>query len=83
MVHLARFAGLDDDAGAHAQALADQVVVHRRGGQQRRDRDAVLADLAVRQDQDGVVGQHRLGGFLADPGDGLFHPVGAFGRRAR
>ena len=30
------------------------------------------ADLAVRQDQDGVVGQHRLGGFLADAVDAPF-----------
>ena len=37
-MHLARLAGLDDEAGLHAQALADQVVVHRRGRQQRRDR---------------------------------------------
>src|SRR5262249_18450783 len=28
-MHLARLAGLDDDSGAGAQALADQVMVHR------------------------------------------------------
>ena len=42
-MHLARLAGLDDQAGLHAQALADQVMMHRRGGQQRRDRNAVGA----------------------------------------
>ena len=44
MVHLARLAGLDDEPDRGAQALADQVVVHRRGREQRRDRDAVGAD---------------------------------------
>ena len=65
MVHLARLAGLDDEAGLHAQALADQVVVHRRGGQRRRDRDAVGPGGAVGQDQDVDVGQHRLGRLAA------------------
>ena len=42
MVHLARFAGLDHKAGLHPQALADQMMVHRRGRERCRDRDAVL-----------------------------------------
>ena len=36
VVHLARLAGLDDQAGLHAQALADQLVVHRRRRPARR-----------------------------------------------
>ena len=51
-MHLARLAGLDDQAGLRAQALADQVVVHRRGRQQRRDRHALGRHGAVGQDQD-------------------------------
>ena len=46
MVHLARLAGLDHEAGLGAQPLADQVMVHRRGRQQRRDRDARRRDTA-------------------------------------
>ena len=38
MMDLARLADLDHQAGLDAQALADQVVVHRRRRQQRRDR---------------------------------------------
>jgi hypothetical protein len=45
LVHFARFAGFHHQANRGAQALADQVVVHRRRRQQRRDRDAVGADL--------------------------------------
>jgi hypothetical protein len=39
VVHLARRAGLDDQAGRGAQALAHQVVVDGRQRQQRRDGD--------------------------------------------
>jgi hypothetical protein len=41
VMHFARFAGFDDQAGLHAQALTDKVMMHRRRRQQRRHRDAV------------------------------------------
>ena len=41
-------------------------MVHRRGRQQRRDRNAVRADRAVRQDQDVVAVEHRVVGLGAD-----------------
>ena len=47
VMHLAGLAGFDDEADRGPQALADQVVVHRRRGEERRDRDAVRADHAV------------------------------------
>jgi hypothetical protein len=47
IVHAAGLAGLDDDADVGAQPLANQVVVHRAGGQQRRDRDEVGIDRAI------------------------------------
>ena len=47
----------------------------------RRDRDAVGDDGAVRQDQDVVVGQHRVGGLVADALDRALEPGGAFGGR--
>jgi len=56
MMHFAGFAGFDDQPGLHAQALADQVMMHRRRGQGGGDRDAGRRDLAVRQDQDVAVG---------------------------
>ncbi len=39
VMHFARRAGLDDQAGRGAQAFAHQVLVDRRQRQQRRDRD--------------------------------------------
>jgi hypothetical protein len=60
MMHLARLAGLDDEADRGAQALADQVMVHAGGGEQRRDRRCGRADLAVGQDDDVVAVVHRL-----------------------
>ena len=43
VVDLARRAGLDDEAGAGAQALAHQVLVHGGGREQRRDRQRSAA----------------------------------------
>ena len=44
---LARLAGLDDEAGLQARALAHEVVVHAGGREQRRNRRAVGAGGAV------------------------------------
>ena len=66
MVHLARLAGLDDEPDRGAQALADQVVVHRRRREQRRDRNAVGADEPVRQDDDVVAAVHGGLGAVAE-----------------
>ena len=52
VVHLARLAGLEHEAHARAQALADQVVVQARDRHQRRDRREVLVDATVAQDDD-------------------------------
>jgi hypothetical protein len=52
VVHLAHVAGLDDEADLRAGLLADQVVVHRRGEQQRRDRREVLLESPVGQDDE-------------------------------
>ena len=67
MMDLARLAGFDHEADRGAQALADQVVVHRRGGEQRRDRNAVRPDHAVGQDDDVVAAVHRRLGAVAEP----------------
>ena len=66
MVHLARLAAFHHQADLVAQALADQVVMHRGGGEQGGDRDALGRDGAIGQDQDVVVGQHRVGRLAAD-----------------
>src|SRR5258708_4980460 len=66
LVHLARLAGLDDEARLGALAFADQVVVHRRGGEQGGDGDAFARHRAVRQDDDVVGAAHLLGRLEAD-----------------
>ncbi len=52
VVHLARRPGLDDEPGGRAHPQLDQVLVHGGGREQRGNRQAVGADLAVGQDQD-------------------------------
>ena len=47
VMHLARFAGFDHEAGLHSEALAHQMVMHRRGGEQRGHRHARLALRSV------------------------------------
>ena len=77
VVHLARFAGLDHHADGGAQSLADQVMMHRRGREQRRDRNAVRAGLAVGQDDDVVAVAHRLLGVLAQARERVLHAARA------
>jgi hypothetical protein len=65
VMHLARLAGLDHEPDRGAQALADQVMVHGRGREQRRDRNAIGAGAAVGQDDDVVAALHGGLGALA------------------
>ena len=47
VVHFAHVAGFDDDADLHAIAFANEVVVHRREHEQRRNRGQVGVGVAV------------------------------------
>jgi hypothetical protein len=70
VVHLADVAGLDEQADLGAGLLADEVVVHRRGEQQRRDRREVAVRVAVGEhDEAGAVGDRggHLGEDLLEP----------------
>ena len=77
MMHFARFAGLDDETDRGAQALADQMMMHGGGGEQRRDRDAVGPDHAVGQDDDVVAAVHGRFGALAQARQRLLHAARA------
>ena len=72
-MHLARFAGLDDEADRRAQALADQVMMHGRGREQRRNRNAIGTDHAVGKDDDVVAAVHRRFGALAQALQRVLH----------
>ena len=67
MMHLARLGRFHHQPDRGAQPLADQMMMHGRRRQQRRDRDAVRADLAVRQDDDVVAAGDRRLGAVAEP----------------
>ena len=85
MMHLARLAGFDHEADRGAQALADQMMMHGRAGEQRRDRDAVGAGAAVGQDDDVDAVAHRGLGLAAQSASmRVFHAGGAgLGRPGR
>ena len=68
VMDLARLAGLQDEAGLQARALAHQVVVHGGDGQQRRDRRAAPTDAAVAEDQDVDASGDDVMGLVADLG---------------
>ena len=74
MVDFARVAGLDHEADGGAQALADEVVMHRRGREQSRDRDAVGPGHPVGQHDDVVAAGDGGLRTLAQPLKRLFHP---------
>ncbi len=52
MMHLARLAGLHHQADRRAQALPYEVMMRRRAGEQRGDRDVVGAGAAIGQHDD-------------------------------
>ena len=60
MMHLARFAGFEHQADLRARAFADQMMMHARDGQQRRDRRPFLVDAAVGQN-------HNVASVLRSP----------------
>ena len=66
VVDLAGVAGLDDETDAGAGLLADEVVVHGGGQQQRRDRRHVLGRVAVGQHDDAGAGGDRRRDLAAD-----------------
>ena len=65
--HLARFSRFDDQTHSRARLLANQVVVHRGSGQQRRDGHVRGIDVPVTEDQHGCAGLDLLRGEAADP----------------
>ena len=81
MVHFARLAGLDDKPDRGAQAFADQVVMHRRTGEQRWNGNAVCAGAAVGENDDIDAVAHRFVGLRTQSRQRGFHAGGAvFGR---
>ena len=83
MVHLARLARLDHEPDRGAQALADQVMMHGRAAEQRRNRNAIGAGAAVRQDDDVDAVAHRLLGLRAERVERRLHAGRAVLGRAR
>ena len=67
VVHLAAVAGLDDQPDLGARTLPDQVLVHDRGHQQRRDRRVLVVTVAVGQDQDAGARGDGLRTVALDP----------------
>ncbi len=66
VMYFTRFTSLDDQADLGALVSTNQVVMHGTGGYQGADRSAILADLAVRQDNKGKTIGDGLAGFLAN-----------------
>ena len=64
-MHLARFGAFHDQAAQRALAAADQMMVHRAGGYQRRNRCFLRVSAAVGQDQKPCAAIHRAFGIFA------------------
>ena len=81
VMHLAGVTRLDDQADLGAAAFANQVVVHRRYRQQRRDRRQLLVGLPVGQDDDPRALVDRRGGLRTDVVQGRLEPGTVLGNR--
>jgi len=77
-VDLARLAGLEHEADARAGPLAQEVVLNRGDGQQRRDRRPVVIVPAVREDDDVVPVGDGLARRRAQDVDARLEPVRPF-----
>ena len=69
VVHLACLTGLDDETDPRPGLLADEVVVHRGGDEQARDRRLVLGRVPVREDDEVDPAGDRVADLAADPLD--------------
>ncbi len=78
VVHLAGVAGLDDEADLGARLLTNQVVVHGRGEEQRRDRRVVLGGLTVREHDDACATLDCLRDLVLDALERTTDTVAAF-----
>ena len=83
VVHLAHVARLDDEPDLHAVLVADEVVVHGREHEQRRDRREVLVRVAVGQDDELRAVVDRLVDLVAHLGEALLHAPSGPCRRGR
>ena len=66
VVDLSGVTALDDEPGLRARPFPDEMVVHRRGEQERRDRREFGRRPAVRKDDDVGAGANRLEDLVAD-----------------
>ena len=64
VVHFARVPALDHEPHHRARLLADEVVVDRRGEEERRDRRPLLVRVAVGQHEDALALRDRQRCFL-------------------
>ena len=71
VVHLAGVAAFDDKCDGGALLGAYQVVMHRRDGQQRRDRRPGVVGVAVRDDQGACAFGDRIAGPLPQILEGI------------
>ena len=67
VVHLARLAGLHQEAGLHPDAVADEALVDRREREQRGDGRPPRVDAAIAEDDQAAALVHRLHRLLAEP----------------
>ena len=81
VVRFAGAAGFDDETDARAQPLGNEVLMHRRSGEQRRNGHVFGVDLAIRHDKDAAAGMHGIFRFMAQRGQTCFDPLVAPGQR--
>ena len=74
-MHLAAVARLHDERDLGAGLLPDEVLVHHRGQQQRRDRGQIAGRVPVGQDQDAGTVLNGLRNAAADLDQAVLQPA--------
>ena len=77
VMHLARLAGFDHEADRRAQPLTDEMMMHRRAGEQRRHGNVLHARAPIGEDDDVDAFAHRGLGARAQGFERVLEPRGA------
>ncbi len=78
-MHVARFAGFEDQAHFGSRTLTNQVVVNCGDTEQTWDRSPLLIDATIAQNEEFVAFLNRLRGLLTQFIDRLAKPIRTFG----
>ena len=83
VMNFARLTGFENQTSPRPRAFANHVMVHRRDGEQCRNRRVFFIDAPVRQNNERLTGLERLGDLPANFVHSFLQTLNASGRREK